>query len=108
MRRECRERFPRYRGLAILTCITVLAWRACRDACRDRLLAVSFEIGGGENVPGIPGACTIVRIWQEVHDKMPCVLNWITATNPIHVVLISIEIIIQHQVNIIVEMIHRM
>ena len=24
----------------------------CRDACRDRLLAVSFEIGGGENVPG--------------------------------------------------------
>ena len=28
-----------------------------RDACRDRYLAVSFEVGGGENVPGIPGAC---------------------------------------------------
>ena len=29
----------------------------CRDACRDRWLAVSFGVGGGENVPGIPGAC---------------------------------------------------
>ena len=54
MRREC---LPRYRGLAIPTCITARAWRTCRDACRDRLLAVSFEIGGGENIPGIPGAC---------------------------------------------------
>ena len=35
MRRECRERFPRHRGLAILTCITARAWRTCRDACRD-------------------------------------------------------------------------
>ena len=32
------------------------ASRTCRDACRDRQLAVSFEVGGGENVPGIPGA----------------------------------------------------
>ena len=31
--------------------------RTSRDACLDRWLAVSFEIGGGENVPGIPGAC---------------------------------------------------
>ena len=30
-----------------------------RDACRDRYeLAVSLEVAGGENVPGIPGACT--------------------------------------------------
>ena len=36
MRRECRERFPRHRGLAIPTCITARAWRTCRDACRDR------------------------------------------------------------------------
>ena len=27
MRRECRERFPRQRGLAIPTCITARAWR---------------------------------------------------------------------------------
>ena len=57
MRRECRECFPHHRGLAIPTCITARASRTCRDACRDRYLAVSFEIGGGENVPGIPGAC---------------------------------------------------
>ena len=36
MRRECRERFPCHRGLAIPTCITASAWRTCRDACRDR------------------------------------------------------------------------
>ena len=35
MRRECRERFPRHRGLAIPTCITARAWRTYRDACRD-------------------------------------------------------------------------
>ena len=29
----------------------------CRDACRDRWLPVSFEVGGGENVLDIPGAC---------------------------------------------------
>ena len=41
MGRECQERFPRNRGLAIPTCITV-----------------SFEVGGRENVPSIPyGAC---------------------------------------------------
>ena len=57
MRRECRERFPRQRGLAIPTCITARAWRMCRDACRDRKLAVCFEVGGEENVPGIPRAC---------------------------------------------------
>ena len=57
MRRKCRERFPRHRGLAIPTCITARARRTCRDACRDRKLSVSFEVDGGENVPGIPGAC---------------------------------------------------
>ena len=57
MCRECRERFPRHRSLAIPTCLTARAWRTCRDACRDRWPAVSFEVGGGENVPSIPGAC---------------------------------------------------
>ena len=57
MRQECRERFPRHHGLAIPTCITARASRTCRDACRYRKLPVSFEVGGGENVPGIPGAC---------------------------------------------------
>ena len=57
MRRECWERLPHHRGLAIPTCITARAWRTCRDACRDRYLEVSFEVSGGKNVPGIPGAC---------------------------------------------------
>ena len=57
MRRDCRERFPRHRGLAIPTCITARASRMCGDACRDRYLAVSFDVGGGESVLGIPDAC---------------------------------------------------
>ena len=43
MSRKCRQRFPRHRGLAIPTCI--------------KARAVSFEVGGGENAAGIPGAC---------------------------------------------------
>ena len=58
MRRECRESFHRLRGLAIPTCITARVWRTCRDVCRVRQLAVSFEVSDEENVPGIPGACT--------------------------------------------------
>ena len=50
--------FPPHRGLTISACITARASRTCRDACRDRKLAVSFEVGGGENVPGIPGTFT--------------------------------------------------
>ena len=57
MRRECRERFPRHRGLAIPTSIKARVWRACRDASTDRWLAVSFEVSGGENVPGISAGC---------------------------------------------------
>ena len=34
MRRECRDRFPRNRELAISISITASAWRTCRDACR--------------------------------------------------------------------------
>ena len=36
-----------------------------RDAFRDGWLAVSFEVGGGENVPSFPAHVqpTILRIW---------------------------------------------
>ena len=57
MRREYRERFPRHRRLTIPTCITSRVLRTCRDACRDRKLAVSLKVRGRENVPGIPCAC---------------------------------------------------
>ena len=65
MRRECRERSPRHRGLAIPACITARAWRTCPDAYRDRWLVVSYEFGGVENVLGIPGNAqpAILRIW---------------------------------------------
>ena len=41
------------------TCVTHVPW--CMSGSRTR--------GGGENVPGIPGACApaISRIWQEAH-----------------------------------------
>ena len=58
------------RGLAIPTCITARGWRTCRDTCRDRKLAVSFEVGGGENVPSIPGACTTSNFMYLVRG--PC------------------------------------
>ena len=44
--------FSHHRGLAIPTYIMACARRMCRDACRDRELMVSSEVGEGENVPG--------------------------------------------------------
>ena len=49
--------FPRHRQVAIPACIPARASRTCRDTCRDCYLVVSFEVGGEENVPGIPGTC---------------------------------------------------
>ena len=49
--------FACHRGLAIPICITACDSRTCRDACRDRWIAISFKVGGRENVPDIPGAC---------------------------------------------------
>ena len=71
MRWECWERFPCHRGLTIATGITARASRTRHDACRDRQLAVSFEVGGGENPPGIikfSAQPAMLRIWWEVHD----------------------------------------
>ena len=77
MRRECRERFPRHCGLAIPTCITARAWCTCRDACRDRYLAISLEFGGGKTFPAFPAHVqpAILCILQEAHDRhpLPCV-----------------------------------
>ena len=79
MRRECRERFSWHRGLTIHGWITARTWRTCRDACQDRCIAVSFEVCGGENVPGIPGACAISNFtylargpcqWSNVENKI--------------------------------------
>ena len=57
MRRACRERFPRHRLHRKLvvsdpsmhhgTCVTHVPW----------CMSGSLTLGGGENIPGIPGAC---------------------------------------------------
>ena len=69
--------FPAHRGLAIATCITARAWRTCRDACRDRQLAVSFEVSGGGNVPGIPGAFTTRNFTYLVRGPCSGFIIWI-------------------------------
>ena len=76
MRRESREHFPRHLRLAIPTCITARAWRMCRDACRDRQLAVSFDVDGGKNLSGIPSACVTRNFTYLVRGTWPSALAW--------------------------------
>ena len=62
MRRECRERIPRHRlqrkplvsdpGMHHGTCVTRVPW----------CMSGSLILGGGENVPGITGACATRNI----------------------------------------------
>ena len=49
-------------GMHHSTCVTHVPW------CMSGLLTC----GGGENVPGIPGACApaVLRIWQEAHGPI--------------------------------------
>ena len=55
MRRECREHFPRHwlqrKPLVSDSGVTHVPW--CKSGLPTR--------GGGENVPGIPGACTTLN-----------------------------------------------
>ena len=58
MRRECRGRFHRHRQLAFRTCITVRALHTHVPWCMPGWLTSGFfEVGHGQNVPGLPGAC---------------------------------------------------
>ena len=81
MRRECRELFPRHRGLAIAGCITARASRTCRDASRDRYLGISFEVGGGGNVPGIPGACATRNFTYLARGPCRPTVTWTLVTD---------------------------
>ena len=51
------------------TCVTHV-----RDAYRDGQLAVSYEVGGRENVPGIPSACATRKFAYPVRGPC-CVLS---------------------------------
>ena len=60
------------------TCVTHVPW----------CMSGSLTCGGGENVPGIPGACApaILRIWQEAH-VVPYMISGVhfwTPNWPIH------------------------
>ena len=70
MRRECRERFPRHwlqrkplvsgPGMHHGTCVTHVPW----------CMLGSLTCSGGENVPGIPGACTTSNFAYLVRDPL--------------------------------------
>ena len=73
IRRECWERFPRHRlqrkplvsdpGMHYGTCVTHVPW----------YLSGSLTRSGGENVPGIPGACASRNFTYLARD--PCNLD---------------------------------
>ena len=79
MRRECRERFPRHRlqrkplgsdpGMHHGTCGTHVPW--CMSGSLTRC--------GGENVPGIPGACATRDFTYLVRG--PWLVKWVTLTS---------------------------
>ena len=56
--------FKGNRELAIPACITARAWYTCRDACRDRWLALA-----GKTFPVVPGHVqpATLRMWQRAH-----------------------------------------
>ena len=70
MLRECRERFSRHRlqrkstvsnpYMHHGTCVTHVPWR----------MSGSLTLGGGENVPTIPGACATLKFTYPARD--PC------------------------------------
>ena len=75
MRRECRERFPWHRlqrkplvsdpSMHHGTCVTHVPW----------CMSGSLTRGGGENVPGIPGACathSFTYLARGPCHAMPC------------------------------------
>ena len=77
MHRECQEHCPRHRiqrkplisdpDMHHGTCVTHVPW----------CMSGSLTSGGGEKVPGIPGACATrnLRIWQEAHATLQEPLN---------------------------------
>ena len=75
MRRECREPFPRQRlqrkllvidpGMHHGTCVTLVPWS----------MSGSITRVGGENVPGIPGACTARRFANLIKGPLALLEN---------------------------------
>ena len=101
MLRECRERFSRHHWLAIPTYITARASRRCRDACWGHKIAVSFEVGSGENVPSIPGACATRNFTYLVRGPWCVICGFIVWSTPcIDIVTLSITSYYKHYENV--------
>ena len=93
MRRECRERFPSHRlqrkplvsdpGMHHGTCVTHVPW----------CMSGSLVRGGGENVPGIPGACATHNFTYLVRGPW-LNTNWIR-----YVLMITSLALVQSQCN---------
>ena len=73
MRRECREHFPRVsdRDMHHGTCVTHMPW------CMPESLTsgIFWKSAVGENVPGIPGACTTRNFTYLVRGPWYGVIN---------------------------------
>ena len=78
VRRECRERFPRHRfqrkplvrdpGMHHGTCVSHVPW----------CMSGSLTRGGGENIPGIPGACATRNFTYLVRGPLGLVMTcWV-------------------------------
>ena len=65
--------FKGNRYLSIPACIRACASRTCRDVCRDRSPAVP----GGENVPGIPGACATRNFTYLLWHNLCCFVCYV-------------------------------
>ena len=84
MRRECRERFPRHRGLAIPTCITARAWinviiNNVPEKCGIlKMRFYTYTISNCRDFPmGIPILIRLHRYLEAAPQKfVPTTLTW--------------------------------
>ena len=93
MRRECRERFPRHRlqrkplvsdpGMHHGMCVTHVPW----------CMSGSLTRSGGENVPGIPGACATCNVTYLVRGPLEAISKFISTRSWIHVSRSTIHIV---------------
>ena len=98
MRRECRERVPRHRlqrkslvsnpGMHHGTCVTHV--RRCMSGSLTRV--------GGENVPGIPGACTIRDFTYLARGLwfILCLYSCITRSIKVHITYLEFDFMQWH------------
>ena len=105
MRRECGERFPLDRlqrrplvsgpGMHLGTCVTHVPW----------CLSGSLTRGGGENVPGIPGACATRNFtylqrgpWSSLGTTGSSYLEYMNITLHMFLILLSLLLVLHRSI----------